>query len=237
VTRRAASSVVVLDLDDTLYLERDYVLSGFRAVDRWLCERHDIVGFADRAVRQFAAGNRTRVFDAVLNELGVTSAGGLIAELVTAYRTHRPEIRLLDDAERLLARQTEGRAYALLTDGFVTAQRSKIDALGLRNRAIWPIVCTDEWGASFWKPHRRGYEHIGRHFACAPHAFVYVADNPEKDFIAPRALGWATVRVRRSQGVHYRAEAHPGRAADIVIETLDELTETLLGELFATRRG
>ena len=27
---------VVFDLDDTLFAERDYVLSGFRAVDEWI---------------------------------------------------------------------------------------------------------------------------------------------------------------------------------------------------------
>jgi putative hydrolase of the HAD superfamily len=30
---------LVFDLDDTLYPEKDFVLSGFDAVDRWLKER------------------------------------------------------------------------------------------------------------------------------------------------------------------------------------------------------
>jgi putative hydrolase of the HAD superfamily len=38
---------------------------------------------------------------------------------------------------------------------------------------------------------------------------VYVADNPAKDFVAPRALGWATVRVRRAGSLHQRVESGP----------------------------
>jgi putative hydrolase of the HAD superfamily len=37
-------------------------------------------------------------------------------------------------------------------------------------------------------------------------AFVYVADNPLKDFQAPIAMGWKTVRVRRAQGLNSHIE-------------------------------
>lgn len=44
---------IVLDLDDTLYPERDYVLSGFQAADAWVKARYDVGGFADRALALF----------------------------------------------------------------------------------------------------------------------------------------------------------------------------------------
>ena len=62
-------------------------------------------------------------------------------------------------------------------------------------------------GRAFWKPHRHGFELIQRRFALPPEAFVYVADNPAKDFVAPRALGWRTVQVVRPEGVHIEAVA------------------------------
>lgn len=219
-------SVIVLDLDDTLYLERDYASSGYRAVGRWLRQRYGITGFAERAERQFEAGNHRHVFDSTLAELGLAPTPPLIAELVSVYRSHVPSIRLLADAERLIEHRRAGTSLALLTDGFLIAQRNKIRALGLRGKGIWPIVCTDVWGAAFWKPHRRGYDHVAGHFAARSTGFVYVADNPAKDFVAPRALGWATVQVRRPDGIHRENVAPPGAAADLVIETLDELTES-----------
>lgn len=230
------TNIIVLDLDDTLYLERDYALSGYRAVGQWLIERYGIAGFADRAVRQFTAGNRTHVFNEALGELGVAPSAGLIAELVAVYRAHRPDIHLLPDAKRFLDRRPAGCALALLTDGFLVAQRSKIRALGLRDGAIRPIVCTDIWGRAFWKPHHRGFQHIANHFAYPADRFIYVADNPMKDFIAPQALGWATVHICRGDGIYCHRSMQPGQAASITIETLDELTDPLIGALTAGRR-
>ena len=54
---------VVFDLDDTLYLERDYVRSGFFAVGRYLEERHDLQGFESAAWQEFEAGRRGDIFD------------------------------------------------------------------------------------------------------------------------------------------------------------------------------
>ena len=55
--RIAACSAIVFDLDDTLYLERDYVRSGARAVATWLAPQlgldpvamaSELLAFVDR---------------------------------------------------------------------------------------------------------------------------------------------------------------------------------------------
>jgi len=55
----------VLDIDDTLYLERDYVRSGFCAVGRWLAEHQNVEDFFERAWALFEAGARGNIFDTV----------------------------------------------------------------------------------------------------------------------------------------------------------------------------
>ena len=47
---------VVFDLDDTLFPEREFVLSGFAAVDAWLRNNRAITGFAERASAESRAG-------------------------------------------------------------------------------------------------------------------------------------------------------------------------------------
>jgi len=54
--------------------------------------------------------------------------------------------------------------------------------------------------------------------------FVYVGDNPTKDFIAPNRLGWITVMVRHERNLH-PAESPPGDASPTL--TTDSLTELL----------
>jgi putative hydrolase of the HAD superfamily len=50
--------VVVFDLDDTLFPGRQYVLSGFRAVDAWVRDAKGLDGFYDRAKALLDAGSR-----------------------------------------------------------------------------------------------------------------------------------------------------------------------------------
>src|SRR3546814_20288325 len=102
-------NVIVLDLDDTLYLERDYVLSGFRAVGNWLEAHHEIRTFAGSATELFEAGRRGDIFDAALARLGVSPSPEMIQRLVAVYREHRPAIRLQSAAAPFLRPQRPGR--------------------------------------------------------------------------------------------------------------------------------
>jgi len=87
-----------------------------------------------------------------------------------------------------------GLPLALVSDGSLEAQRRKVEALDLARR-FDPILLTDAWGRAFWKPHPRAFEAVQARLALEPGALVYIANNPAKDFQAPRALGWRTVRV------------------------------------------
>ena len=45
----------------------------------------------------------------------------------------------------------------------------------------------------------------------SPHgACAYVADNPEKDFVAPNALGWRTIQYLRPGQIHAHKPPAPG---------------------------
>ena len=214
--------VIVFDLDDTLYLERDYVLSGLGAVGQWARHALGIDGLGDMMRCRFEAGVRTNIFDESLEEVGLTPSPPLIARMLTAYRQHRPDIRLAPDADQFLAARDPKTGFAVITDGFLDAQRRKIRALGLYARGIHLGICTDIWGRECWKPNPRAFEHVEQLFGQSGAALTYVADNPRKDFTAPRSRGWQTVQIARPDRIHQFA-AHEGVKADRVIETLAEL--------------
>ena len=225
VRGRAVSEphVIVFDLDDTLYVERDFALSGFRAASRWFEEQTGKARLDERCAELFASGERARIFDRALASLGHAHSDGLVAELVRVYRLHRPEIVLAPDAARFLARRVEGRRFALITDGHAPTQKAKISALGLE-RLLDRIVCTDEWGRHFWKPHTRAFEAIEAWSRLPPQRLVYVADNPAKDFVTPRARGWLTFQVDRAERVHPSGapdEVHQAHATISDFDTLE----------------
>jgi putative hydrolase of the HAD superfamily len=211
-------STVVFDIDDTLYLERDYVRSGFDAVGTFVEAELAVSGFAAAAWSQFEAGVRGRIFDAALDECGVVASPELVTKLVDVYRCHAPAIALLADAIDCLGRAGDRATIAFLTDGPLASQRAKAEALGVQQYGAL-VVYTEELGAGFGKPHTRGFEDIERVTGHAGAQCTYVADNPAKDFVAPRALGWRTVRVRRAGSLHERVDS-----GDDVDEELRDLS-------------
>jgi putative hydrolase of the HAD superfamily len=216
--------VVVFDLDDTLYLERDFVRSGFAAVGAWLRTHHGVSDFEAHAWELFLMGRRGDVFDRALPELGLDPQPKLVRRLVRVYREHLPSIRLEPATADLLAALCGRCRVAVLTDGYHETQRRKIAALALEPRCR-PIVYTDRWGRAHWKPSPRGFLHVQRALEAAPERCIYIGDNPAKDFRAPKALGWRTLRVRHALGEHARAAARsPLDEADATVDSLAEVS-------------
>ena len=128
--------------------------------------------------------------------------------MVEIYRGHDPAISLLADARSCLD-QLSGRIHlAVVTDGPLQSQRAKAGALRL-DRWIPHIIFTAELGAGLGKPHPRAFQMIERATGCSGAECMYVADNPAKDFIGPKSLGWSTVRIRRELGLHAGIEGTP----------------------------
>jgi putative hydrolase of the HAD superfamily len=192
---------IVLDIDDTLYLERDYVRSGFDAVGRWVRRELGIDDFGARAWAAFESGARHTIFDDVLVELGMRADDALITELVARYRTHPPTIALADDAARALDRWHGTVDLAAVTDGHMSCQQAKTKALGL-DRWTSRVVFTAALGPGKGKPDPAAFALIQEELGVDGKHCVYVADDPAKDFAGPKALGWRTVRVRRPLGLH-----------------------------------
>ena len=220
-TGSAKLPFLVFDVDDTLYLERDYVKSGFNAVGLWLEAKHDVTGFGVKAWALFNEGHRGNIFNLALTSLGAEAEPSLIDALVNVYREHRPDIQLAPDAKRCLEQWNPDHCAAI-TDGYAIAQKCKVDALGLEQYCS-AVVRTGVWGKDYWKPHPRSFQWIQEH-AGQPHsALTYIGDNPAKDFVGARKLGWKTVRIRRPGGLHAETEADPGYDGDRTITSLDEL--------------
>lgn len=221
----AALRVVVWDVDDTLYLERSYVRSGFRAVGAHLESAHGVEGLYPHAWSAFQRGVRGTIFNVALENVDVEPTGAMIRELVAVYRGHVPEIELLPDAVAAIEKVSAlGLGMAVITDGPLSSQRAKVLALGLE-AFVEPVICTAALGPGFSKPHPRAFEMVAEHWDARGPELVYVADNPQKDFKAPRALGWGCVRLCRQGGLHRELESEGD--VDVELRDMGELMDAL----------
>ena len=217
---------IVLDLDDTLYPERSYALSGFVAVARWLRVRHPCpFDPAERMRALFETEYRPRVFDRLLLELGLPPSAVTVSEMIDCYHSHKPAISLYPDADAALCRWSSDFHLGLISDGPVEVQQRKIDALGLSGR-IEHIILTDTWGREYWKPHVRAFRAMEALCGCDESALLYIADNPSKDFLAPRCLGWRTVRLCRPDGLYSHLSPPAGSEPEHVVPSLDRVEVT-----------
>ena len=230
-------TTVVFDLDDTLYDEVDYCRSGFAAVAEMaskLPKAPSAGQIFGTLWKHFAGGNRKTTFNAALEELGIAYDDKTIQQLLRAYRNHAPQITLPPDSRDVLEELSARYMLALLTDGFLPAQRLKVRALGIEKYFRF-ILYTEQLGREFWKPSPAGFEKLLANLNVKPESVAYVADNCEKDFIAPNKLGFVTIQIIRPARIRASTSPQPGAAAKYVIDRISRLP-ALLDE-FARRRA
>jgi putative hydrolase of the HAD superfamily len=150
--------------------------------------------------------------------------------MVDVYRRHRPVLELLPDARVALEwSKRVGVKSALITDGYAAVQRNKLAALGLHDQIDCCVVSDEIGGTQFWKPHVAPFLKVMDELKAAPDGFAYVADNPRKDFLAPRKLRWRTVRIRRPGAEHSHYEPRLEESAEREITSLELLPTIFLG--------
>jgi len=232
-------TTVVFDLDDTLYDEIDYCKSGFAVVAEFLANRPESrpssmgEGEAPPAEcifavlwEQLTAGNRTKTFNAALEELGIDYDDELIGELIEVYRNHKPKITLPQDSRDALCELSTKYTLVLLTDGFLPGQQFKVQALGIE-KYFKSIVYTEQLGRECWKPSPAGFEKIMQTLKVEAENMAYIADNEKKDFIAPNKLGFSTIQLIRPARIHRAVSVEPEAAAQHTISEISQLSGLL----------
>lgn len=186
--------VVAFDLDDTLYPERDFAISGYREVAAMLSSKSRIDADSLTECMTRALASRSNPFDAIASAL---ADAGLdidneLPEMLRIYRTHFPAISLDAATESTLRElQRRGIVMAVITDGRTISQSNKIKALGVDSFvAPGNIFISEQTG--FEKTTGRNFDALVRRYPEAS-KFIYVGDNPAKDFRAANIRGWTTV--------------------------------------------
>lgn len=189
---------IIFDLDDTLYSEKQYVRSGYRAIADTLPQVERMEEKLWQAFEQ-----KKSAIDEVLNAEGLYTER-LKQQCLSLYRLHQPDIHLHDGANGLLC-QLRGNGYKLgvITDGRPEGQRAKIKALGL-DELVDHIIVTDELGGvEYRKPNKVAFEIMREIFDVKFSEMCYIGDNSKKDFIAPNMLGMRSIWFRNKDGLYY----------------------------------
>ncbi|WLT32816.1 HAD family hydrolase [Geothrix sp. PMB-07] len=214
---------VIFDLDDTLYPESSYNISGFQAVGWHVSKYYGMKDFGTQCITLFNQGIRGDIFDRVLNANKMEIP---VLDLINVYRSHSPAIALYNDARVVLTSLSRSVPLGLITDGYRMVQRRKVAALGIEP-FFTAIVFSDDEGPDSWKPSPRPYIRLINEMSKHADDFIYCGDNPKKDFITARKLGWQTVMVDR--GLYDLTVIEPEYHADILVTSLEQVPWHVLG--------
>ncbi len=194
--------LIAFDLDDTLYKEADYVDSVFRII---------------------AAGNE-RLYEQMQSIGKPYEAFELLeppscSEAIEYYRSGKAPLADTEGAKALLTELCKrGIIIAVVTDGWSRRQRGKLVALGIEN-LIDTVLVSEEIGTE--KTSGEAFKLLETLYP--DKKYVYVGDNPAKDFEAANSRGWITVMiVGDTRNIHPQSlenlasEKHPA----IIVESL-----------------
>lgn len=219
---------VVFDLDDTLYLERDYVRSGYHALADALGQPARAAEFSTWLWNRFLAGQAAGALDALNESFALNLDKPAIARLVALYRSHPCRLQPAGGMADLLSLLRPRYRLGILSDAFLPGGRMKLASLGLE-RFFDATVFTDELGPNrqFWKPSPAGFEKIAQALAVPVSACAFIGDNPAKDFQAPNALGALSIQYLHPGQLASSSLALPGGAPQHIARTPGEVVQAL----------
>lgn len=182
--------VIVFDLDDTLYDEVDFVKSGFQEIANYLKDEK----YYNFMCEVFESEGSGKVFNKLIEKFCLDVN---INKLIEIYRFHTPNIVLPNESLELLKFAKEFKT-ALISDGHYIMQKNKHDALKLDEFIKYPIF-TDFYHTK--KPELKPYKMVMQNYQ-DQERFVYISDNPKKDFKAVAELGWTGIRFKNPVGIY-----------------------------------
>ncbi len=193
-----------------------------------LPEKGRIAGIMEQALAR--GENHYSALEGLLGSYGIAEEKirETMPSLVASCRAHLPDpdiYSLRKDAAQLLeSLRKKGIRMGLITDGRSVTQRRKIESLGLSE--YFPpemILISGETGSGKESP--ANFEHTVRLLPEASR-FIYIGDNPAKDFLNPNLLGWETVCLLDSAGRNIHSQP-PAEWPDGALRQIESLRELL----------
>jgi putative hydrolase of the HAD superfamily len=184
------------DLDDTLYDEKTYVKSGFQSVASFVGKKYsqDPSDVFQSLWGSFLSDGRGKNFDALTVKFPQLKEK--TKDLVDLYRTHLPSIEIEPEIQALLrSLKKAGFRMGMITDGWETAQKKKVESLDLYS-IFDKIVFSQKNGLEFRKPHPSSFQEMLDYFQAQPNETMMIGNDYDRDIEGAKLLGIQTFHTK-----------------------------------------
>ena len=188
--------VIIFDMDDTLYSEKEYIKSGYHEISKIFPNPE----YTEKRLWQLFCEGDKAIDEYLVQENQFTQE--LKEKCLNIYRFQVPDIHLYDGVGEMLKELKKQHQLGLITDGRPEGQKAKIEVLELEG-VFDEIIITDELGGSkFRKPNPKSFQIIAERFHADYNQMCYIGDNIAKDFIAPQRLGMKCIWYENLDGLY-----------------------------------
>jgi putative hydrolase of the HAD superfamily len=193
IIKADSKSFFVFDLDDTLYSEIDFLESAYKYITLRINPANCEAIFQEMLKIHNSGGNAFKYLIEKYPEKNLS-----VENLLLLYRNHPPDISLREGVTNMLNNiRISGGKIGIITDGRSITQRNKIEALGI-GQLIDRVIISEEFG--YEKPSKIPFESF---MVDNPeNLFFYFGDNLDKDFLAPKQLGWTCIGIFDERNIH-----------------------------------
>ena len=175
---------IVFDLDDTIFYEKNYVMSGFNEIDQYLRSQYGIKNAAQTLKKYFFEGAKDPI-EKFCQELNLN----IKQQLICLMRESIPSIKARPGIIQLLKKlKSKNYEIGIITNGRSLTQRKKIEALNIQY-FIDILLISEEIG--FAKPELEIFKEYM--LQSRKKKFLFIGNNPVIDINPTKELKWKTI--------------------------------------------
>ena len=183
---------ICIDLDDTLYNEVDYVLSGYRDIIQYL-EMNKKIRIKKLPKKKEILENRKTHIQKFINKNKICFSS--IKFFINILRNHKPSIKISKkNIKKLALLKKHFKNLILITNGRSITQRNKINSLKIK-KFFNKILISDEIGVK--KPNIKIYKKIFKEFPNTKK--VFIGDNLKIDLSTPISQNEKTILIKNKK--------------------------------------
>ena len=190
--------VILFDMDDTVYSEKDNVRCGFRTLTEYVGDPSLYDELWNAYIEKKSSIKEVLTQRKLYTEERYN-------EWLHVFRFAPSDITpyagFCDMLDRFLA---DGKRLGMITDGRVQSQEKKLAGLGISHYFEKIIITDSLGGVEYRKPCTVAFEMMRDHFGTPYERMVYIGDNLAKDMQPPLALGMKFIHFDNEDGIYRR---------------------------------
>lgn len=217
-----------IDLDDTLYNEVDFVISGYNHIYKWILKnlnldiqykpnKNDVINNIENHIQTFIKKNNFEEKYSV--------------KFIKLMRDHKPNISLSNsNLKKLKVINKKFKNLVLVTNGRSISQRNKLQSLNIK-KFFREILISEEFG--FKKPDKILYDKLIEKYK--NYNLIFIGDNIDIDLITPINKGLKTIFIRNlNNRIHKLNNNHPNfKEIDLIYDDFNLIDEEKIVNLFS----